>query len=159
MIMAETDQLTGIATRRRTSFALEQAVSASRASGKAVPDAMFDIDHFKRINDTYGHQAGDEVLKRVAADAAGELRGADTIGRFGGEEFVIVLPEATASVAMIVAERVRAAIEAGGNNPCVTISIGVAELAIGEGLCCKDWRQSEVGCRSAPIRRLLRNGG
>lgn len=132
MIMAETDQLTGIANRRRTSFALEQAVSASRESGKAVSIAMFDIDHFKRINDTYGHQAGDEVLKRVAADAAGELRGADTIGRFGGEEFVIVLPEATASVAMIVAERVRAAIEAGGNNPCVTISIGVAELAIGE---------------------------
>lgn len=132
MIMAETDQLTGIANRRRTSFALEQAVSVSRESGKPVSIAMFDIDHFKRINDTYGHQAGDEVLKRVAADAGGELRSADTIGRFGGEEFVIVLPDATASVAMMVAERVRAAIEAGGDNPCVTISIGVAELAIGE---------------------------
>lgn len=131
-IMAETDQLTGIANRRRTSFALEQAVSASRESGKPVSIAMFDIDHFKRINDTYGHQAGDEVLKRVAADAGGELRSADTIGRFGGEEFVIVLPDATASVAMMVAERVRVAIEAGGDNPCVTISIGVAELAIGE---------------------------
>ena len=93
---------------------------------------MFDIDHFKRINDTYGHQAGDEVLKRVAADAGGELRSADTIGRFGGEEFVIVLPDATAAVAMMVAERVRAAIEAGGTNPRVTISVGVAELATGE---------------------------
>ncbi|WP_420794426.1 GGDEF domain-containing protein [Sphingomonas hankookensis] len=60
------------------------------------------------------------------------MRSADTIGRFGGEEFVIVLLDATASVAMMVAERVRVAIQAGGDNPCVTISIGVAELAIGE---------------------------
>lgn len=131
-IMAETDQLTGIANRRRTTTALEDAVGASRESGKPVSIAIFDIDHFKRINDTYGHQAGDEVLKRVAADAGGELRSGDTIGRFGGEEFVIVLPDATASVAMMVAERVRVAIEAGGDNPCVTISIGVAELATGE---------------------------
>jgi len=131
-IMAETDQLTGIANRRRTSFALEQAVQASRDSGQPVAVAMFDIDHFKRINDTYGHQTGDEVLKRVAADAAGELRSADTLGRFGGEEFVIVLPDATAHVAMMVAERVRVAIEAGGDDPRVTISLGVAELAIGE---------------------------
>ena len=131
-IMAETDQLTGIANRRRTSFALEQAVQASRDSGRPVAIAMFDIDHFKRINDIYGHQTGDEVLKRIAADAGGELRGADTLGRFGGEEFVIVLPDATANVAMMVAERVRVAIEAGGDNPRVTISIGVAELATGE---------------------------
>ena len=92
---------------------------------------MFDIDHFKRINDRYGHQVGDEVLKRIAINAEGELRSADTLGRFGGEEFVIVLPDATASIAMMVAERIRVAIEIGG-NPRVTISIGVAELAIGE---------------------------
>lgn len=131
-ILAETDQLTGIANRRRTSLALEQAVDAARASGRPVSIAMFDIDHFKQINDTYGHQAGDEVLKRVAADAGGQLRSGDTIGRFGGEEFVIVLPDTPASAAMSVAERVRAAIQAGGDNPCVTISIGVAEQAPGE---------------------------
>jgi diguanylate cyclase (GGDEF)-like protein len=73
---------------------------------------------------------GDKVLKRVAGDAGSELRSADTLGRFGGEEFVIVLPDATADVAMMVAERVRVAIEAGGDNPRVTISIGVAELEI-----------------------------
>jgi len=129
-VMAETDQLTGIANRRRTSFALERAVDASRASGKPASIAMFDIDHFKRINDTFGHQMGDKVLKRVAGDAGSELRSADTLGRFGGEEFVIVLPDATADVAMMVAERVRVAIEAGGDNPRVTISIGVAELEI-----------------------------
>ncbi|KQU45963.1 hypothetical protein ASG67_15190 [Sphingomonas sp. Leaf339] len=131
-IMAETDPLTGIANRRRTTCALDQAISAARLSDRPLSVAMFDIDHFKRINDTYGHQAGDEVLKRVATDAGGQLRGADTVGRFGGEEFVIVLPDATAQTALLVAERVRLAIERGSDNPCVTISIGVAELATGE---------------------------
>ncbi len=131
-ILAETDQLTGIANRRRTSAVLDQAAATSRTCGRPVSIAMFDIDHFKHINDAFGHQAGDEVLRRVAADAGGQLRSTDTIGRFGGEEFLIVLPDATAGVAMAVAERVRAAIEAGGDNPCVTISIGVAELAAGE---------------------------
>jgi diguanylate cyclase (GGDEF)-like protein len=77
---------------------------------------MFDIGHFKRINDTYVHQAVYEVLKRVAVNAGGELRGADTLGRFGGEEFSIVLPNATANVAMMVAERVCVAIEIGGDR-------------------------------------------
>lgn len=131
-ILAETDLLTGIANRRRTSFALDQALLSSRQTGRPVSIAMIDIDHFKRINDTYGHQTGDAVLKRVAADAAGELRSGDTIGRFGGEEFVIVLPNATAEAAIMVGERVRLAIEAGGDAPCVTISVGVAELADGE---------------------------
>jgi diguanylate cyclase (GGDEF)-like protein len=131
-IMAETDQLTGIANRRRTTFLLDKAVLDSRRTGKPISVAIFDIDHFKRINDTYGHQTGDEVLKRVASDAAGKLRRGDTVGRFGGEEFVIVLPDATAQTALLLAERVRDAIEAGGSNPSVTISVGVAELAIDE---------------------------
>lgn len=132
IIMAETDQLTGIANRRRTSAALVAAVQASKDTGRPVAVAMFDIDHFKGINDTYGHQTGDEVLKRVANDASGELRNGDTLGRFGGEEFVIILPNATANVGMMVAERVRSAIEAGEANPPTTISVGVAELATGE---------------------------
>ncbi len=131
-ILAETDQLTGIANRRRASFVLDQALLVSRQTGRPVSIAMFDIDHFKRINDTYGHQAGDEVLKRVASDAAAELRCGDTIGRFGGEEFLIVLPDATAHTGSKVAERVRRAVEAGGDTPFVTISIGVAEMAPGE---------------------------
>ncbi len=131
-VMAQTDQLTGIANRRRTSVALEQAIDASGATGEPLSVVMFDIDHFKAINDTYGHQAGDEVLKRVVHDAGDELRRADTLGRFGGEEFVIVLPDTSAPIAMMVAERVRTAIEAGGVNPSVTISVGVAELASGE---------------------------
>lgn len=127
-MLAETDLLTGIANRRRTSFVLDQAILAARQTGSPVSIAIFDIDHFKRINDTYGHQAGDEVLKRVAVDTIRELRSGDTVGRFGGEEFVIVLPEATAQAAANVAERVRLAIEVGSGSPSVTISVGVAEL-------------------------------
>lgn len=131
-ILAETDLLTGIANRRRTTFVLNQAILASQQTGRPLSIAILDVDHFKRINDTYGHQTGDEVLKRIAGDAAGELRSGDTVGRFGGEEFLIVLPDATAQTALLVAERVRLAIEAGGSTPCVTISVGVAELACGE---------------------------
>ncbi len=131
-ILAETDLLTGIANRRRATIALDHAVLAYRQTKRPVSIAMFDIDHFKRINDTYGHQAGDEVLKRIAADAAGELRSGDTVGRFGGEEFVIVLPDATAQTAMMVAERIRQRIEGSGSIPRATISVGVAELSCDE---------------------------
>lgn len=132
MIIAETDQLTGIANRRRAASVLDEAVRTSGHSGLPMSVAMFDIDYFKRVNDNYGHQAGDEVLKRVVADAAGQLRSADTLGRFGGEEFIVVLPNATADNAMIVAERIRRAIEENQAYPPVTISIGVAEWAAGE---------------------------
>lgn len=131
-IIAETDQLTGIANRRATCLALDRAIAATESIGQPLSIAMFDVDHFKRVNDSFGHQVGDRVLKRVADDAGRELRSNDTLGRFGGEEFVIVLPDATAEAAMSVAERVRLAVEAGGMNPAVTISIGVAQLAAGE---------------------------
>ena len=131
-ILAETDLLTGIANRRRTTFALDQAVLVSRQTGRPLSVAMFDIDHFKRINDTYGHQAGDVVLKQVADGASSELRSGDTIGRFGGEEFVVILPDTTTQTAVVVAERVRLAIETAGGTLSVTISVGVAELTCGE---------------------------
>ena len=132
LIMAQTDQLTGIANRRRTEFVLDQAIGAAEQSGKSVSIAIFDIDHFKRINDSYGHHTGDEVIKRVAQDAAAQLRSGDLVGRYGGEEFVIVLPDATQETALRVGERIRETIEAANSGPPVTISIGVAELAQGE---------------------------
>ncbi|KQM27847.1 MULTISPECIES: sensor domain-containing diguanylate cyclase [unclassified Sphingomonas] len=131
-IMAETDQLTGIANRRRTMAALEQAVSTADAHDAPVSIAIFDIDHFKQVNDRHGHAVGDQVLQRVAHAAAAELRKTDVIGRFGGEEFVLVLPDAAADTALRVAERVRGAIEATGQHPQVTVSIGVAERLPGE---------------------------
>ena len=89
---------------------------------------LFDIDHFKAVNDRYGHDVGDEVLKRVAASAIEGLRSTDLIGRYGGEEFVIILPRTDADTALQIAERVRSRIEAsrGGAQPKVTVSLGVA---------------------------------
>jgi diguanylate cyclase (GGDEF)-like protein len=131
-LMAETDQLTGIANRRRISAELEMEIANSTKHGRPLAVAIFDIDHFKQINDRFGHHVGDEVLKRVATDAERELRSDDMLGRFGGEEFVILFPGAGSNIALMVAERVRRTIEAGGANPSVTVSIGVAEFAEGE---------------------------
>lgn len=131
-ILAETDQLTGVANRRRVTHYLEQAIVSAQESGCPMAIALLDIDHFKAINDQYGHMVGDQVIQRVAIDASRQLRGDDMLGRFGGEEFVIVLPNATADISVMVAERVRRAVEAGNAMPFVTISIGVAEWAPGE---------------------------
>jgi diguanylate cyclase (GGDEF)-like protein len=130
--IAETDQLTGIANRRRTTSELVQAVLAARREDRSLAITVFDVDHFKRVNDTYGHHAGDEVLKRVANVAANALRAGDMVGRFGGEEFVIILPDTTARTAILIAERVRSSIAMSGSTPRVTVSMGIAELAEGE---------------------------
>ena len=130
--MAETDQLTGIANRRRVSMALEQEIRQSELNATPLAMAIFDIDHFKQINDRFGHHTGDDVIKRVAGDAARQLRKADILGRFGGEEFVIVFPVTLLHDATKVAERVRKAVERSGQDPAVTISIGVAERLPGE---------------------------
>jgi diguanylate cyclase (GGDEF)-like protein len=130
--IAETDQLTGIANRRRTTSEIVRAVLAARRDDRSLAVAVFDVDHFKRVNDTYGHHAGDEVLKRVANVAANALRAGDMVGRFGGEEFVIILPDTTTQTAMLIAERVRSSIAKSGSTPRVTVSMGIAELAEGE---------------------------
>ena len=125
---AETDELTGLPNRRKAMQVLEAAAAGPGAETLSI--AIFDIDHFKRVNDTYGHPVGDKVLRRVARDAAHALRGADFIGRFGGEEFILILPRTSVDHALAVAERVRAAVAGGGlasdTDPSVTVSLGVA---------------------------------
>jgi diguanylate cyclase (GGDEF)-like protein len=101
-------------------------------SGQPMAVAIFDIDHFKSVNDRFGHQVGDEVIRRVSRDASHHLRGDDLLGRLGGEEFVIVLPGASTDVALLVAERVRQAVQNSISNPPVTISLGVAPLTPGD---------------------------
>ncbi|MDB5685752.1 MAG: diguanylate cyclase with sensor [Rhizorhabdus sp.] len=127
---ADTDQLTGIASRRKTMQLLDDALALARTAQQPLSVAIFDIDHFKRINDLFGHHAGDRVLRRVASTAQATLRTTDIVGRIGGEEFVMLLPGADADTAMAVAERVRSAIAGGGTvglpEPQVTASIGVA---------------------------------
>jgi diguanylate cyclase (GGDEF)-like protein/PAS domain S-box-containing protein len=131
---ALTDPLTGLHNRR----GLEGRAEALhfRPGGAQLTQVwiMVDIDHFKRVNDTHGHEAGDEVLKAVAEALRSTARGADILARFGGEEFVLVLPDTSADMAVRIAERLRLAIEAmstdvGGHIIRVTASFGVAQRA------------------------------
>jgi diguanylate cyclase (GGDEF)-like protein len=134
--LAIRDELTGAYNRRFLMEAL--AHERSRADRLAEPFSvcLVDLDHFKAINDTFGHAAGDGVLKHFAALAPRGLRGIDTFGRFGGEEFLLVLPNTDRQGALAAAERVRAAIEAAAfpgitDDRRVTVTVGVATHAKG----------------------------
>lgn len=131
-IMAETDQLTGVANRRRIYAVLNRALDSAKVSSQPMAVVIFDIDHFKSVNDRFGHQVGDDVIRRVSSDASHHLRGDDLLGRLGGEEFVIVLPAASPDIALLVAERVRQAVQNSSSTPPVTISLGVAALTPGD---------------------------
>jgi diguanylate cyclase (GGDEF)-like protein len=138
-LASETDSLTGLPNRRQLLIVLDRAHEQARDQRLFLSVAILDIDHFKRVNDTFGHVVGDRVLQRVARSASSALRGTDMIGRFGGEEFIIVLPNASLDVAEIIAERVRVAIEADsidgfGDWPSVTASLGVASWHPGEAI-------------------------
>lgn len=135
--LARTDVLTGLPNRREIFQRLQAELDRSERSGHPVTILIFDIDHFKMVNDTYGHAVGDRVLEEVAHAANACLRRIDCCGRIGGEEFLIVLPEADSAEAMAVAERLRAAIESLGiaTEPHaihVSISVGIATLPAGK---------------------------
>ena len=129
-----TDPLTGLANRRFFERRLFEEVERWYRHGSALSCLLCDIDHFKQVNDRYGHQAGDRVLQKVAQVLGGDLRGSDVLARYGGEEFVLLLPDASMTRAGEIAERLRqrvAALQPGitdGKQIDVTISIGVAGL-------------------------------
>ena len=134
--IATTDSLTGILNRRHfmDQLARERLRAIRYATGFSI--LMLDIDHFKRINDTYGHPIGDEAIKAMAAAADKCLRPTDAIGRFGGEEFVVMLPHTDEAGAVMAAERIREAVgqivvPAGTNDVRFTVSIGAATYARG----------------------------
>ena len=127
--LANTDPLTGLANRRAALDWLERLLGGSIEAEEPISILMFDIDHFKRINDTLGHQAGDGVLRRVAEIARAQLRAEDLVGRIGGEEFVCILPGLAGPAASSLAVRLcRAVAEKSGEAglPTATISIGTA---------------------------------
>lgn len=130
-VLAATDELTGMANRRAFLRELNREMASSAEFGWPLSVAMFDVDHFKRVNDRHGHVVGDRVLRQIAERAKAAVRGGDLLGRLGGEEFAILMPGATAEDAIVVAERLRAAVEAppeeGSRIPTVTVSIGIAE--------------------------------
>ena len=123
---AETDALTGISNRRTFESTLEREMSRAARNGEQLTLAMFDIDHFKALNDNYGHQVGDEVLKKVAHALAMTCRDFDTPARYGGEEFVVILPSCSSKESLMVAERLRKAIADIEAVTSVTASSGVA---------------------------------
>lgn len=127
---AETDALTGIKNRRAIMDELENRVLEASINKSPLSIAIFDIDRFKAINDTKGHVFGDKVINRVASIIATTIRGLDSAGRYGGEEFLVVLPNTDKTNAAAVAERIRQSIESHdfGEGFKVTISGGVKQF-------------------------------
>lgn len=148
--LAATDALTGLPNRKRLREVLEHVAEQSRRLGTGFSLLGMDLDHFKSINDRYGHDAGDQVLCRLADILKGRLRSIDTPARWGGEEFFVLLPATDAPGARHIAEAIRAElartpVEVEGEAIRVTISIGIAEFpadgdAVSELLVCADRR-------------------
>ena len=111
VLLATTDVLTGMPNRRSFIEKAEQLIAQHATTGKPMAVIMIDLDYFKKINDGYGHEAGDEVLKSFAQLCMNTVRDVDVIGRLGGEEFAILLPETTVENARLIAERIRARVQ------------------------------------------------
>jgi len=125
------DALTGVWNRGALFDLLTRELERAERSKEPLSVAMLDIDHFKAVNDTFGHQAGDEVLRELCQRLQKSVRAYDAIGRYGGEEFVVVFPETGAAQAKSQGERLRLAVESapfelGGEPRTVTVSVGVA---------------------------------
>ncbi|MDO8306199.1 diguanylate cyclase [Herminiimonas sp.] len=129
-----TDPLTGVNNRRYVERRLLEEVGRTQRHGYALSSMYIDLDFFKKVNDNFGHQGGDEVLREVAARIKAELRLSDALGRFGGEEFVVLLIDAEIDAAIAVAERIRGSIcntpliLTSGEKLRITVSIGVASV-------------------------------
>lgn len=134
--LALQDDLTGLLNRRAMERVLERETARARRSGQPYCVVMADIDHFKRINDHFGHAFGDEVLRAVAGALRANVRGHDVVGRWGGEEFLIILPETGVEGASSLAERLRAEIEKlattrQGRQVGLSMTFGLASSAEG----------------------------
>ncbi len=132
---AARDSLTGMLNRRSFLADFERELARVRRGGSNMSVAMFDLDHFKRLNDLHGHPAGDEVLRSVAASMQACIRLPDVLGRYGGEEFALLMPNTDADMALRVAERIRLAVQMNGvewkgERLTVTLSGGVAAYSV-----------------------------
>ena len=137
--LAITDSLTQIMNRRGITVSLLDAMAQAERYDTPLTIAMVDIDLFKQVNDTYGHDAGDKVLKDTAAILSEALRMPDKVGRYGGEEFLIMLPHTTLAQGRKIADRIRASVgkwafDIGTKKIKMTVSIGVVQYKAGEDL-------------------------
>lgn len=131
--MSRVDGLTGLYNRRYWQERFDNTFKLARRREQSVTVMMLDIDHFKKINDTYGHQAGDKVIQALSSIVQQSVRETDLAGRYGGEEFAVVLSDSTADTSLLVAERIRSAaesmqVEHEGRIITFTISLGLAEF-------------------------------
>jgi diguanylate cyclase (GGDEF)-like protein len=129
-----TDVLTGWNNRRYLSVRLVEELARARRDRSGLVCLMLDVDHFKSVNDTWGHAAGDTVLRELAQRIESQVRASDVAARYGGEEFVVLLPDTEVASARLLAERIRKAISAtpfdlpSGETVTVTASIGISEV-------------------------------
>lgn len=156
--VSHTDALTFLPNRRQIIGDLQREVIFADRYGTPVTISMLDIDHFKQINDTYGHTAGDQVLRTLATELRNHIRHPDTIGRYGGEEFLIVLPHSPLKAATEQAERLcrhtrSLSILAGGQEITVTVSMGIAQYRIHN----EDW-ESLLNRADAALYKAKQNG-
>jgi diguanylate cyclase (GGDEF)-like protein len=128
--LALTDPLTMLSNRRAGERALDREIARSRRTGSPFSLALFDLDHFKQINDVHGHAVGDDVLCEVSRILTSTFRASDLAARWGGDEFLVVLPDVTLPGAVVFAERARLLVEALSlpGIPRVTMSVGIVEL-------------------------------
>jgi len=132
--LAHTDQLTGVANRRELYAELQKETDKSERYERPLSIIFFDLDNFKSVNDTYGHDCGDGVLREVVGATERVLRTTDRLGRWGGEEFVVLAPETDLQEASRLAERLRVEIanHRSGSAPAVTASLGFAQYEAGD---------------------------
>jgi two-component system, cell cycle response regulator len=152
--LSRTDGLTGVANRRAFDAELTTRFEHARRYGRPLALLMIDIDHFKKVNDTFGHQAGDLVLERIARVLQRTTRQSDFVARFGGEEFVVLLPETPLLEGLRVAEKIRAAVAAEDLPTHVTVSVGVATIEQPE----LDSPDALVAAADAALYRAKRSG-
>ncbi len=134
--LATTDKLSGAYNRRKFDDVANHEIQRARRFHHPLTLVLFDLDHFKWVNDVHGHQVGDALIRRVTTMVQNNLRGIDTLARWGGDEFAILAPEATLEQAAMLAERIRAEVEQRAFPPLehITVSIGVAEFDLEETL-------------------------
>lgn len=138
-VLAEQDSLTGIRNRRSFLNAMEKSCDQARKTGQPLSILVMDVDHFKSINDNHGHNVGDSVLKKITSIVNAGLRHGDVLGRIGGEEFAVFLPDTDLGAALAIAERIRAKVCAeplvvGNTSMNCSVSMGVAVLKDGDSL-------------------------
>ncbi len=152
--MSLTDHLTGLKNRRAVEDVLSMEMEIARRYGRPLCFALIDVDRFKRINDTYGHDVGDEVLRKLARILKSELRSPDVLGRWGGEEFALVIPETDLNGAKVLCERLRRKVEETSFDRVgkVTVSIGLTQFNK------KDTMRSLVKRADEALYRAKENG-